>query len=104
MWLPRNCRSATEPARRCCRRCGISEDVDLSFDRAGLGFGGASDPLNAPTGKRRKHGLEALTETCQRIIREQFLPQLTAVFGNALGEPPSTTWGLELAEDDPDGQ
>lgn len=45
----------------------FSEDVDLSFDRAGLGFGGASDPLNATTGKRRKHGLEALNETCQRV-------------------------------------
>ena len=29
----------------------FSEDVDLSFDRAGLGFGGESDPLNATTGK-----------------------------------------------------
>jgi hypothetical protein len=38
----------------------FSEDVDLSFDRAGLGFGGDSDPLNGPTGKRRTHGLEAL--------------------------------------------
>jgi hypothetical protein len=82
----------------------FSEDVDLSFDRAGLGFGGESDPLNATTGKRRKHGLEALTETCQRVIRERLLPQLVAVFGDALGEPPSTTWGVELAEDDPDGQ
>jgi hypothetical protein len=82
----------------------FSEDVDLSFDRAGLGFGGESDPLNAPTGKRRKHGLEALTETCQRIIRERLLPQLVTVFGDALGEPHSTTWGLELADDDPDGQ
>jgi predicted nucleotidyltransferase component of viral defense system len=34
----------------------FSEDVDLSFDRAGLGFGGESDPLNAATGKRRKQG------------------------------------------------
>ncbi len=82
----------------------FSEDVDLSFDRAGLGFGGESDPLNAKSGKRRKHGLEALTETCQRVIRERLLPQLVAVFGNALGEPPSAAWGLELAEDDPDGQ
>ncbi len=82
----------------------FSEDVDLSFDRAGLGFGGESDPLNATTGKQRKHGLEALTETCQRVIRERFLPQLTVVFRDALGEPPSTTWGVELAEDDPDGQ
>src|SRR5215471_3855865 len=76
----------------------FSEDVDLSFDRAGLGFGGESDPLNASTGKRRKHGLEALTETCQRVIRERLLPQLVTVFGDALGEPPSTVWGLELAD------
>jgi hypothetical protein len=82
----------------------FSEDVDLSFDRAGLGFGGESDPLNAPTGKRRKHGLEALTETCQRVIRERLLPQLITAFGDALGGPPSATWGLELADDDPDRQ
>jgi hypothetical protein len=82
----------------------FSEDVDLSFDRAGLGFGGESDPLNATTGKRRKHGLEALTETCQRAIREQLLPQLLVAFADALGEPPSAAWGLDLDEDDPDGQ
>ncbi len=82
----------------------FSEDVDLSFDRAGLGFGGESDPLNATTGKRRKHVLEALTETCRRVVRERLLPQLVAVFGDALGEPPSTTWGLELADDVLDGQ
>ncbi len=82
----------------------FSEDVDLSFDRAGLGFGGASDPLNATSGKKRKHGLEALAETCQRVIRERLLPQLTAAFGKALGEPPSTSWQLELAGDDPNGQ
>jgi hypothetical protein len=82
----------------------FSEDVDLSFDRAGLGFGGDSDPLNAPTGKRRKHGLEALTETCRRAIRERLLPQLVAALTDALGEPPSATWSLELADDDPDAQ
>ncbi len=63
----------------------FSEDVDLSFDRAGLGFGGESDPLNATTGKQRKQGLEALTETCQRAIQERLLPQLVAAFGDALG-------------------
>jgi hypothetical protein len=82
----------------------FSEDVDLSFDRAGLGFGGDSDPLNATSGKKRKHGLEALTETCQRVIREQLLPQLTESFSKALSETPSAAWGLELAEDDPDSQ
>src|SRR5260370_840445 len=82
----------------------FSEDVDLSFNRAELGFGGESDPLNATTGKKRKHGLEALAETCQRVIREKLLPQLVTVFGAALAEPPSAAWGVELAGDDPDGQ
>jgi len=82
----------------------FSEDVDLSFDRAGLGFGGDGDPLNATSGKKRKHALEALTETCQRVIRERLLPQLTESFSNSLGEQASTTWDLELAEDNPGGQ
>lgn len=69
-----------------------------------MGFGGESDPLNATTGKKRKYGLEALNETCQRVIRERLLPQLLAVFGDALDEQPSTTWSVKLAEDDPDGQ
>ncbi len=30
----------------------FSEDLDLSFDRVGLGFGGDNDPLNAPSGKK----------------------------------------------------
>src|SRR4051794_10678327 len=54
----------------------FSEDVDLSFDRADLGFGGTQDPLHAATGKKRKHGVEALAETCQRVIRDVFLPEL----------------------------
>ncbi len=82
----------------------FSEDVDLSFNRAELGFTGGSDPLNALTGKKRKHGLEALTETCQRVIRDKLLPQLVTVFSAALGKQASTTWDVELAEDDPDGQ
>src|SRR5436190_10130454 len=82
----------------------FSKDVDLSFNRAELGFGGDSDPLNATTGKKRKHGLEALTETCRLVIREKLLPQLVTGFGAALGEPPSAAWGVELAGGDPDGQ
>lgn len=82
----------------------FSEDVDLSFNRAELGFVGETDPLNATTGKKRKHGLEALTKTCQRIIRDKLLPQLVAVFDTALGESLSEAWSIEIAGDDPDGQ
>ena len=49
----------------------------------------------------RKHGLEALADTCQRVIRERLLLQLMAVFGVPLYEPPSTIWAMEVAEDDP---
>ncbi len=49
----------------------------------------------------RKQGLEALTETCRQVIERQLLPQLVAAFGDALGGPPSASWGLELDEDDP---
>ena len=63
----------------------FSEDVDLSFDRAGLGFGGESDPLNAITGKKRKHGLEALTETCQRATEEQASASTRGRFRRCLG-------------------
>jgi hypothetical protein len=30
----------------------FSEDVDLSFDRVGLGFGGSNDPAAAPSQKQ----------------------------------------------------
>lgn len=82
----------------------FSEDVDLSFDRAGLGFGGDNDPLNATTGKRRKQKLEALGQACRRIIRERLLPQITLVLNEALGESAVGGWQLELADDDPDEQ
>jgi predicted nucleotidyltransferase component of viral defense system len=82
----------------------FSEDVDLSFDRAGLGFGGASDPLNAASGKKKTRAVEALAEKCKQVIREQFLPQLLTSFAGALRKPSGDTWMLALAEDDPDQQ
>ena len=82
----------------------FSEDVNLLFDRAGLGFAGEDDPLNATAEKKRKRGVKSLKRECRSVVAERLLPQLVAVFGDALGEPPSTTWGLELANDDKDGQ
>src|SRR5579862_2013380 len=104
----------------------FSEDVDLSFDRGGLGFGGENDPLRAKSGKKKKHGVEALQETCQKVIRETFLPQLTAAvvselgpapgppipgspwfevaLASEVGQHPSGNWALEMDREDPDGQ
>lgn len=81
----------------------FSEDVDLSFDRAGLGFAGEKDPQRAATGKGRRRGLEALADACRRVTREQFLPQLRQAFTEALAGTPDQAWSLELIEDEPDG-
>lgn len=82
----------------------FSEDVDLSFDRAGLGFGGENDPLRAPSGKKTRQRLKELSAACQQTIRERFPPQLTAVFAEALRAPAADGWALEFDPDDPDRQ
>ncbi|MDP9175726.1 MAG: nucleotidyl transferase AbiEii/AbiGii toxin family protein [Planctomycetota bacterium] len=84
----------------------FSEDIDLSFDRSGLGFGGENDPLVGRTGKQRKHRVEALIEASRRMIREQLLPELGESFRTALDQRSggAEAWSVELAADDLDGQ
>ena len=82
----------------------FSEDIDLSFDRSGLGFSGNADPLTATTGKKRQRALKALSETCRKVIHETFLPRLRATFEAALDHAHAQRWSLELAGDDPDQQ
>ena len=84
----------------------FSEDIDLSFDRSALGFGGANDPLVGRTGKQRKHGVAALVEASRTMIRHQLLPKLEDSFATILDQPSAIakTWSVELAADDPDGQ
>jgi hypothetical protein len=78
----------------------FSEDIDLSFNRADLGFGGAADPAVAGSGKKRQKGLDSLTETCRQIIHDALLPRLQSAFGATL--PKEQAWTLEIAADDPD--
>lgn len=78
----------------------FSEDVDLSFDRGGLGFGGADDPMLAASKKRQAAAVEKLAEACKIAVREKLKPQLAAAFEEALGT--TTTWTLEAATDDAD--
>jgi len=80
----------------------FSEDIDLSLDRAALGFGGAADPGAASSGKQRKRRLEELSEACRIAIKDRMLPALTDSFSKALGK--NRDWKLELAADDPDAQ
>lgn len=78
----------------------FSEDVDLSFDRAGLGFGGADDPMVAASKKKQAAAVEKLAEACKVAVRDQLRPQLAEAFEAALGA--TSTWTLEAAKDDAD--
>lgn len=83
----------------------FSEDVDLSFDRKALGFGGDQDPAAAPSKKQRGVRLDALKTACQKMIKEQFGPKLVAAFAENLKTAPGAdTWALTDDPDDADGQ
>ena len=75
----------------------FSEDVDLSFDRADLGFGGDNDPGLASSRKQAKQRLKMLRECCQTLIRSRFLPQLATTIGEALDDSSQRSWKLEMS-------
>jgi predicted nucleotidyltransferase component of viral defense system len=74
----------------------FSEDIDLSFHREFLGFGGEHDPANA-TGKERSRRLDALQLACAKLIGERFVPALFASMAKSLE---SDGWCLEVDEQD----
>ncbi len=78
----------------------FSEDVDLSFNRSDLGFGGDADPARAPSTKKRDRQLEQLSAACAAMIRDQFVPRLNEAFPNALGTAAGDNWRLEIDPDD----
>src|SRR5947209_767587 len=83
----------------------FSEDVDLSFQRADLGFGGENDPAAASSGKQRTRRLDELAAACNAMVRGQLRPRLEAAFAAALQTAPGPeTWQLALDADDADGQ
>lgn len=82
----------------------FSEDVDISFDRADLGFGGENDPGHAPSKKEAKHRLKLLKEVCQAVVRDRFIPRFTVAVEGALQGSSEGNWRIEAAEDDPDCQ
>jgi hypothetical protein len=82
----------------------FSEDIDLSFNRADLGFGGASDPGAAGSGKKRQKSLDSLTAACRQVIHDALVPRLQTAFSAALTKAGGQAWTLEIADDDPDQQ
>jgi hypothetical protein len=54
----------------------FSEDLDLTIDRAHLGFGGEQSPEAAPTNNQRRQRLEALQAACVSYVRDAIKPAL----------------------------
>lgn len=82
----------------------FSEDIDLSFDRSALGFGGDKDPRQATSTTKRKQVLKELSEACRTVIAQQFLPQLIDAMQGALQQEPGEAWNLSLDGDDSNGE
>lgn len=78
----------------------FSEDVDLSFNRDDLGFGGDADPARASSRKKRDRQLEQLSEACSTLIEDVFVPGLKVTFARMLATPHGDQWRLEIDPED----
>ncbi len=75
----------------------FSEDIDLSFDRAELGYTGDRDPEKGGISRKQASRLIVdLVGDVERHIAEQLLPALHAVIVEQLGAPADGAWSLEI--------
>jgi hypothetical protein len=80
----------------------FSEDIDVSIDRAFLGFGGANEPEKGTSNKDKQRRIEALGTACQQKITTGLHPALeTAVQAKVRADD---QWSLRVDKEDPDGQ
>lgn len=80
-------------------RC--SEDIDLSFDRADLGYTGDRDPERDGISRKKANQLiEDLVSDIEQHIAERLLPALRAAIAQQLGEPTKGEWSLEIDAND----
>lgn len=79
----------------------FSEDIDLSFDRADLGYTGDRDPESEDISRKRSGQLiDDLVGDVERHIAENLLPALRAAIVEQLGEPSHAEWSLTVDADD----
>ncbi|AYG62249.1 nucleotidyl transferase AbiEii/AbiGii toxin family protein [Rhizobium jaguaris] len=75
----------------------FSEDIDLSFDRAELGYTGDRDPEKEGISRKQAARLiDDLVDDVERHIAEKLLPALRAAIVEQLGEPTNGEWSLEI--------
>ncbi|MFN0056240.1 MAG: nucleotidyl transferase AbiEii/AbiGii toxin family protein [Planctomycetales bacterium] len=82
----------------------FSEDVDLSFNRDDLGFGGENDPAHAGSKKKQQAQVENLVVATSQMIRDKLLPRLMTVIESELKSASGRSWGLELDSTDAEQQ
>jgi hypothetical protein len=80
----------------------FSEDIDVSIDRAFLGFGGANEPEAGGSNKEKQRRIEALKAACQQKIAGVLHPALNAAIQSKV--PANETWSLRNDDEDPDQQ
>ena len=79
----------------------FSEDIDLSFDRADLGYTGDRDPAKEGISRKKAAQLiEKLVADTEKHIAEKLLPTLRAAIVQQLGEPTKGEWSLEIDTND----
>lgn len=75
----------------------FSEDIDLSFDRAELGYTGERDPEKEGISRKQAARLiDDLVGDVERHIAEKLLPALSAAIVEQLGDPTNGEWSLEI--------
>jgi hypothetical protein len=80
----------------------FSEDIDLSFDRADLGYTGDRDPDQEGISRKQAGKLiEDLVGDVAKHIAEKLLPALHAAIAKHLGEPTKGEWSLQIDASDP---
>lgn len=78
----------------------FSEDIDLSFDRAALGYGGDKDPEQAGSAKKAADLIEQLVAGVRAHIAGPFLTTLREAIAQQLG-PEDGQWSLTIDPQDP---
>ena len=80
----------------------FSEDIDLSFDRADLGYTSDRDPKQEGISRKQADKLiEDLVGDVAKHIAEKLLPALRGAIAKHLGEPTKGEWSLQFDASDP---
>lgn len=75
----------------------FSEDIDLSFDRADLGYAGECDPEREGIGRKKAEKLiDDLSVDVAAHIAARLFPALQGACVSALGEPSEGEWSLVI--------